>query len=140
MFSFAKPRVSLTPRSVKESTSARAAARTELEQALARRDNERARALLADLQVLEPAEPRWPHKLGDLLRAAGRDEEAAIAYRQAGRVYSDRGFGDRSRAMTVLARTLAGRSAPLPNVRPVHPSLRPDSGNLEIPVVSLRIT
>ncbi len=138
--SFGKPRVSLTPRSAKESASAQASARTELEQALLRRDNTRARALLVDLHALEPSEPRWPHKLGELLRAAGLEQDAAVAYRQAARVYEERGFAERARATIVLARSLSGRSAPLSAVRPAHPSLRPDSGHIELPVMQLRIT
>ena len=101
---------------------ARSTTRTALERALVCRDQAKALELLLELQADDAAEPRWPHKAGDLLRGAGRDAEAASAYRKAATLYAERGFVARSRALVHLARTLAGRSAPL---RPVHVSIRP---------------
>jgi hypothetical protein len=77
---------------------------------------------LDGLQTLEPSEPRWPHKLGDLLRRRGRANDAAQAYLRAGRLYADLGFAQRAQAMSSLARSLGQGEAP---PRVPHASLRP---------------
>jgi predicted Zn-dependent protease len=97
--------------------------RTALERALLRQDRAQARTLLAELQEREPAEPRWPHKLAEVLAAAGLRPEAARAYRHAATLYAKRGFEARAFAMTRLARSLTDKSVPL---QASHPSLIPD--------------
>jgi cytochrome c-type biogenesis protein CcmH/NrfG len=96
---------------------------TALAFASAKRDHAREHDLLIELVEQEPSDPRWPHKLGDVLRKLGQESEATVAYRRAARLYADKGFVDRARALTQLARSIGGRSAPL---TPQHPSLRPD--------------
>lgn len=64
------------------------------------------------LVALEPNDPRWPHKYGDVLRSLRRDGEAAAAYRRAARRYEAAGFPVRATAMMRLAGELAGDSGP----------------------------
>ncbi len=48
---------------------------------------------------LEPDEPRWPHRHGDLLKRLGRSQEAIAHYEQAVDLYARRGFVARAAAM-----------------------------------------
>ncbi|MDD9935535.1 MAG: hypothetical protein OXT09_18135 [Myxococcales bacterium] len=87
---------------------------------LAAGDNEEAAALIPQLRMLEPMDARWPHKHGDLLRAAGRAEEAADAYVEAARLYAEGGLSNRAMAMRTLASSLQSRLPPhehLPQAR-----------------------
>jgi len=59
---------------------------------------------------LDPADPRWPHKYGDVLRSLRRTDEAAAAYRRAARRYEAAGFPVRATAMLRLAGQLMGES------------------------------
>jgi hypothetical protein len=59
------------------------------------------------LARLEPGEPRWPRRYGDLMRSIGRPAAAARAYVAAGRRYSIQGFAPRAAAMTKLASQVA---------------------------------
>ena len=97
-------------------------AREALEKALSRREHGKALVLLTTLAALEPDEPRWPHKQGDVLHSLGRSHEAAVAYRLACECYVGRGFAERGQALKSLARSLAGQSA---NLSQVHRSIRP---------------
>jgi CRP-like cAMP-binding protein len=54
---------------------------------------------LQGLEKLEPREPKWPHRLGDLLRRLGRPREAEAAYERALRIYQQGGFLARAVAM-----------------------------------------
>ena len=99
-----------------------AEAKEALASALAHRDHARALSVLAQLEELESADPRWPHKCGDVQRQLERPHEAAAAYRRAAERYAAQGFDRRSDAMRRLARSRAGQSARLV---PLHPSLRP---------------
>lgn len=56
-------------------------------------------SLCTELQRLEPREPRWPHRRGDVLRRAGRREEAVAAYERAADLYASQGFVARAVAM-----------------------------------------
>lgn len=98
--------------------------RVELARATVRGDHARERRLLETLQAQEPTEPRWPHKLGDALHRSGDDRAAAACYRLAAKLYGELGFTQRRSALTRLARTLAGSSAPLTSL---HPSIRPEA-------------
>ena len=40
------------------------------------------------LELLEPNEPRWPHRKGDLLKRLGRPQQAVIAYERAVGLYA----------------------------------------------------
>jgi predicted Zn-dependent protease len=100
-----------------------AALKKALSAALARRDHARALELIARLEALEPGDPRWPHKCGDLLRREGRVRDAASAYRRAAERYEGQGFDTRSRAIRHLARSLTAESQ---HLSPLHPSLVPD--------------
>lgn len=87
---------------------------------VAQRQLEHAFRLAAQLEALEPAEPRWPHKRGDLLRNFGKPAEAAQAYRRAARLYDDQNLGARGKAMRTLARTLAGATVPMATDAELH--------------------
>ena len=58
-----------------------------------------AAALCAELERSEPREPRWPHRRGDVLRRAGRRDEAVAAYERAADLYASQGFVARAVAM-----------------------------------------
>lgn len=66
------------------------------------------------LIALDPSDPRWPHKYGDVLRSLRRINEAAAAYRRAARRYELAGFPVRAEAMMRLAQELEGDSGPIP--------------------------
>jgi len=51
------------------------------------------------LEHLEPAEPRWPHRKGDLLKRLGRDQEAIQSFERAVELYARSGFIARAAAM-----------------------------------------
>jgi len=57
---------------------------------------------------LDPSDPRWPHKYGDVLRSLRRNTEAAAAYRRAARRYEAAGFPVRANAMLRLSEELDG--------------------------------
>jgi hypothetical protein len=88
------------------------ARRVELMQAVADGEHPRALALVAQLEVLEPTDPRWPHKRGDLLRTRS-PREAATAYRRAAQCYDQQGHPSRAAAILTVARALTGISAPV---------------------------
>lgn len=48
---------------------------------------------------MEPDEPRWPHRKGDLLKRLGRPGAAVEAYEQAVDLYAQKGFVARAAAM-----------------------------------------
>ena len=79
------------------------AKRSELERARRRGDHSREQELLIELEATEPKEPRWPHKLGDVLRRTGRNAEAAAAYDRAAERYAYSGFRERADAMRLVA-------------------------------------
>jgi predicted Zn-dependent protease len=110
-------------------TEALEAKRDACERALRAHDYTASARLLQELERLEPSEPRWPHKHGDLLRASSHVHAAAAAYRRAAERYAERGFSERARAMTSLARTLGDASAKLVSL---HPSVAPDARHLMI--------
>jgi cAMP-dependent protein kinase regulator len=78
--------------------------RAKLDKALEANKNDDAIKLLTELIALEPANARWPHKRGDLLRKVGRNAEAVQCYASAVDIYADQGFIARAVAMakTVL--------------------------------------
>jgi predicted RNA polymerase sigma factor len=80
---------------------------------VAQRQLEHAFRLATQLEALEPAEPRWPHKRGDLLRNFGKPNEAAQAYRRAATLYEEQSLAARGKAMRTLARKLGGAPAPI---------------------------
>jgi hypothetical protein len=67
------------------------------------------------LVALDPNDPRWPHKYGDVLRSLRRHNEAAAAYRRAARRYDAAGFPVRATAMVRLAVELEGERGPRPH-------------------------
>jgi hypothetical protein len=97
------------------------ALKNEFTTSVERRDHERTFQLATTLEAMEANDPRWPRKCGDLLRMAGRPHDAAAAFRRAAKCYEQQGFHDRSRAMTVLARSLGEQSA---QVSPEHDSIK----------------
>jgi hypothetical protein len=83
------------------------------------------------LITLDEADPRWPHKYGDVLRSLRRTSEAAAAYRRAARRYEAAGFPVRANAMYRLAVELQGESDLNPSDDESGPQLRSD---LSVPV------
>lgn len=68
---------------------------------------------LRELERLDGAEPRWPHRLADTLRRLGRLDEAADAYERAVDAYASAGFIARSVAMAKVLATVAPDRAPV---------------------------
>jgi CRP-like cAMP-binding protein len=66
--------------------------RRQLDKAIEKGRTKEALAALSELAKLEPKEPRWPQRQGDLLRREGRAAEAEEAYLRALGVYSQQGF------------------------------------------------
>jgi CRP-like cAMP-binding protein len=56
---------------------------------------------------VEPNEPRWPHRKGDVLKRLGRRQEAADAYEHAVDLYARRGFVARAAAMAKVVTGIA---------------------------------
>lgn len=55
--------------------------------------------LYGELEEMEPKEPRWPHRRGDLCRRLGEDATAVRCYERAVKRYADLGFVARAAAM-----------------------------------------
>ncbi|MGB8330681.1 MAG: cyclic nucleotide-binding domain-containing protein [Polyangiales bacterium] len=71
------------------------------------------------LERVEPNEPRWPHRKGDLLKRLGRREEAVEAYERAVDLYARLGFVARAAAMAKVVMGIAPeRVDVLDRVRP----------------------
>lgn len=60
-----------------------------------------------ELGLLEPQEPRWPHRRGDLLKRLGRVDEALCAYETAVNLYAQQGFIARAAAMAKVILDIA---------------------------------
>jgi len=76
-------------------------------------------APLRTLAELEPAEPRWPHRLGDALLRLGRTAEAVAAYEGSVDRYAALGFVTRAVAMAKVVTGLdPSRGAVLARVDP----------------------
>lgn len=96
-------------------------------QSLAQRRYSDALACIMRLVTLEPAEPRWHQKYGEVLRTLGRKKEAAAAYRRAARRYEALALPTRASALLRVAEMLDGGSASTPPARtssdrhPTHP-------------------
>lgn len=54
------------------------------------------------IEKRKPAEPRWAHRKGDLLRRLGREDDAVLAYERAVHLYSAKGFDARAAATARL--------------------------------------
>lgn len=60
---------------------------------------------------MEPDEPRWPHRKGDLLKRLGRPGAAVEAYEQAVDLYAQQGFVARAAAMAKVVMAIAPERA-----------------------------
>lgn len=80
--------------------------RTTGEQALANGDGRRAFKAYAELEQLDPNEALWPKRAAEAARKAGKNAEAASAFRRAAAVYLRLGFASHAQAMTKLAAQL----------------------------------
>lgn len=80
-------------------------------QSLAKRRYGDALASILRLVMLDPTEPRWHQKYGEVLRTLGRDQEAAAAYRRAARRYEAMALHVRASAALRVAETLEGVSS-----------------------------
>ena len=76
--------------------------RDELSKALRSERLDDALALYDLIERRKPAEPRWAHRKGDLLRRMGREAAAVRAYTRAVRLYSAKGFDARAAATARL--------------------------------------
>jgi hypothetical protein len=86
--------------------------RESLQQSLTERRYHDALNHILGLISLDPSDPRWPHKYGDVLRSLRRNHEAAAAYRRAARRYEAAGFPVRANAMLRLSDELDGENGP----------------------------
>ena len=80
--------------------------RHQLDKAIEKGRVKEAIAALGDLERLEPKEPRWPQRLGDLLRRDGQGPKAEEAYLRALDVYSKQGFLPQAVALAKLVVSL----------------------------------
>ncbi len=72
-----------------------------------------------ELSVVDPKEPRWPHRKGDLLKRIGKEHHAVDAYEQAVTLYASAGFVARAAAMAkVILEIEPSRTDVLESVRP----------------------
>ncbi|MEM9193927.1 MAG: cyclic nucleotide-binding domain-containing protein [Myxococcota bacterium] len=88
--------------------------------------------LYEELQALDPDEPRWPHRKGDLLQRLDRKSEAVGAYERAVDLYAAQGFLPRAVAMAKVVLGIdPSRSDVLARVDPatakrLHDERRPE--------------
>ncbi len=73
--------------------------RDRLQKALERERHGEALRIYEALERIEPNEPRWPHRKGDLLKRLGRRDEAVTSYETAVDLYATLGFVARAAAM-----------------------------------------
>ena len=70
--------------------------------ALRREDYTKALGYYDALREVEPEEPRWPHRKGDLLRRLGWESQAVMAYTEAIDLYAKLGFVARAAALAKI--------------------------------------
>ena len=73
--------------------------RDALQKALRKERLKDALVLYGELEEVEPTEPRWPHRRGDLCRRLGEDGDAVRCYERAVKRYAALGFVARAAAM-----------------------------------------
>ncbi len=73
--------------------------RDKLQKALEKERYGEALGIYEALQTVEPSEPRWPHRKGDLLKRLGRKQAAVDSYETAVDLYAALGFLARAAAM-----------------------------------------
>jgi len=73
--------------------------RDKLQQALWKERLDEALGIYEALESVEPNEPRWPHRKGDLLKRIGRKQAAVSSYETAVDLYATLGFLARAAAM-----------------------------------------
>jgi hypothetical protein len=116
--------------------------RSELKQALARAQAAcryvDAMSALLGLVALEPHEPRWHQKYGEVLRTLGRNREAAAAHRRAARRYEALGFPVRASAALRLADTLDGTDSSAQMQQPGSDRPTPIAARLEEFITTVR--
>jgi CRP-like cAMP-binding protein len=77
--------------------------RNQLQRALERGRFTEALGFYDLLERMEPEEPRWPHRKGDLLKRLGRLDEAVDSFIRAVDLYAQQGFVARAAAMAKVA-------------------------------------
>jgi CRP-like cAMP-binding protein len=83
-------------------------------------------AALAELETLEPEEPRWSQRLGEALRRIGKLRDAEEAFVRATEGFVERGFLPRAIAMAKLVATLnPARADLLARLEPKKPAPPP---------------
>lgn len=73
--------------------------RDKLQKALWKERHNEALRIYDALESVEPREPRWPHRKGDLLKRMGQNEAAVGSYEAAVELYATLGFLARAAAM-----------------------------------------
>ncbi len=73
--------------------------RDALQKALRKERLQDALVLYGELEEMEPKEPRWPHRRGDLCRRMDEDASAIRCYERAVKRYADLGFVARAAAL-----------------------------------------
>lgn len=104
--------------------------RDQLQRAILKERHGEALRIYEALQAVEPREPRWPHRKGDLLNRLGRCDDAIAAYESAVDLYARLGFVARAAAMAKVVMGIdASRTDVLERVsvdaaRKLHRSVR----------------
>lgn len=80
--------------------------RDALQKALRKERLQDALVLYGELEEMEPTEPRWPHRRGDLCRRMGNEDTAVRCYERAVKHYMKLGFVARAAAMAKVILTL----------------------------------
>ena len=108
----------------------------DITQLLAKRRYADALASIQRLVMLDPTEPRWHQKYGEVLRTLGRNREAAAAYRVAARRYEALALPARSSAAHRVAESLEGGNTTPPSApisgRPISTDRQPSEPLLPI--------
>ena len=73
--------------------------RDDLQRAILKERYSEALRIYNTLELVEPREPRWPHRRGDLLKRLGRIDAAVDSYEVAVDLYAQAGFVARAAAM-----------------------------------------
>jgi CRP-like cAMP-binding protein len=105
--------------------------REKLERYLAKDELKKALALLLQLEAVDAANARWPHKRGDVQRRIGNRSDAIAAYERAATLYAEAGFLPRSIAMAKVVEELSPKRTEVLDridagaARAIHRRVRP---------------
>jgi CRP-like cAMP-binding protein len=113
------------------------ALREQLDEANRARNEELSDVVLEELETVDPDNPRWPHRRGDVLRRMGRTQDAVHCFIRAVALYANAGFLPRAIAMAkVVLEHDPSRADVLETVDPsaareLNRKLRPEGVHIE---------